>query len=382
MPTDLSKPIDPATPLVDNPETVLDVADIVLIDPPGTGFSRILPGAAPRAFYSVTGDAAAIGEVITRWLADHKRQNAPVYVLGESYGTIRAAAVARLLAKRPQQIDLEGVVIMGQALNIIETAQRPMNIVSHAVSLPTLTAIAWYHHRLPGKPRPLAAELSEAETFANGEYLTALAKGNAIEPAERDHIAKRLSELTGISPFYFVNHHLFILKEDFRVELLKDQKLVVGRYDGRYTSPMGPDGRAPDSTDAVTAAYSAQLLPYLRNELKVDLTDEYRQRDTGNRGGDWAYGPSTSPFSDWPFGAWLADAMKAEPAMRLLIGTGLYDTTTTIGAADHLVAHTDFPRDRVITRRYEGGHMAYTNPEALKSITGDIRAFIRVNPAK
>jgi carboxypeptidase C (cathepsin A) len=375
VPADLSQPIAADTPRVANPDTVLDVADIVLIDPPGTGFSRILPGAAPRAFYSVGGDAAAVGDVIAAWLKQHKREGAPLYLLGESYGTIRVAAVTRYLARRPQPIAFSGVLLMGQALNIVETSQRPMNIVSHMVSLPTLTAIAWYHDRIPHAGRTVERAMAESEAFAQGAYLNALAKGDAISPAERDRIAKRLSALTGIDAEYFAAHGLFILKDDFRTELLKDQGLVLARYDARYATKAGADGRAADPNDAVTAAYAAQLASYLKDDLKVDLADEYRLRDPGNRG-DWAYGPSTSPFSDWPFGTWLAETMRAVPDMRLLIGTGLYDTTTTTGAAGHLAAHAGFPAGRVTTRHYAGGHMAYTNPAALHQFTGDIRAFI------
>lgn len=384
-PKRLPIPADPATPvpadavLVDNPETVLDVADIVLIDPPGTGYSRILPGAAPRAFYSVAGDAGAVAEVMARWLAEHGRIESPRFLLGESYGTIRAVAVARALWKRPEPVALDGVVLMGQALNIIETSQRPTNIVSHMVALPGMTAIAYYHGRISREGRTLDQAIAESSAFAHGEYLTALAKGNRIAPEERDRIAARLESLTGVPAAYFVAHDLAILKEAFRGELLKDRKLALGRYDARYVAPFPEGGRMPDASEFTTAVYSARIVPYLKDALKVDLTEEYRTRDTDNRGG-WDYGSPPSPFSEWPFVEQLAETMRAEPGMRLLLGSGIFDMTTTIGAAEHLQMHGGLPLERVRASRYIGGHMAYTDPETLVKFTGDVRAFILAAP--
>jgi carboxypeptidase C (cathepsin A) len=131
--------------LVDNVYSPLDVADLVFIDPASTGYSRVLPGTTPESYFSVASDGQQVTAFISAWLTQHKRLSSPAYLLGESYGTIRAAEVAGQLAELPQPIPPAGVVLMGQAINIIEYRQRPQNIVSFAVSLPTLAALAWYH---------------------------------------------------------------------------------------------------------------------------------------------------------------------------------------------------------------------------------------------
>jgi carboxypeptidase C (cathepsin A) len=371
---------DPATyPLVDNPYSPLDAVDLVFIDPASTGFSRVLSGTAPESYYSVVADGQQVTAFISEWLASHGRLSSPAYLLGESYGTIRAAEVAAQLAELPQPILLHGVELMGQAVNIIEYRQRPQNIVSYVVSLPTLAALGWYHQRVDRKGKTLEEFVEEAWRFAQTDYLKALFQGSAIDSAERDRVAKRLEELSGIPAAYYREHGLRISKEQYRSELLKESGLLLGRNDGRYVAATTSKGIAEDPSDIIQAPFKRLFADYVRNDLKVDWPEEYVAMAKGGGLEDWKYG-GTSPFSDWPYTDRLLKVMKANPHFRVLIGNGYYDTQTTVGAAEYAVRQACWPEGRATLAFYEGGHMAYTVEQTAKKFTDDLRAFVRSGP--
>ncbi len=195
IPDDVSA--DPSTfKLVDNPYTVLDVADIVLIDPASTGFSRVVKGVDPKSYFSVHADAQQMAQFIVEWSKKHGRLSSPKYVLGESYGTMRAAAVANQLQKLPQPVPLSGVILLGQALNIIEFSQRPANTISYAVSLPTLAATAWSHGKANTHGKSFDAFMDEVWAFARNDYLRALFQGQSLDPDTRRAIAEKLADFT------------------------------------------------------------------------------------------------------------------------------------------------------------------------------------------
>lgn len=375
LPQDIAADVKPPFELVDNSYTVLDVADIVLIDPPETGYSRVLKGVDPLQFRSAAGDAKAIAQLIAKWSEANGRDSSPQYVLGESYGTIRAALVAEELSKKHP---LAGLMLVGQAVNIVETVQRAGNIVGYAVNLPALTTIAAYHGRIAVAGRSQQALLDESYQFAMNDYLTALAQGNQLPRQRREQIAARLEALTGISAEYYLAHGLVISKQDFRVELLKDRGLILGMYDARYTGPAPAPGKnAGDPSLKVQPAFIAAVTDHLKNNLHVTLNEEYRPADAAVRGPNaWDYGAPPSPFSDYDFPSAISRVMSAQPRFRLMLGTGLYDTTTTFGPVRYMVSRSDWPADRVVLHTYEGGHMSYTNEAALKALTADVRAFI------
>jgi len=373
VPEDLQA--DPNTfRLVDNVYSPLDVADLVFIDPASTGYSRVLPGTAPESYFSVVADGQQVTAFISAWLTQHGRLRSPAYVLGESYGTIRAAEVAAQLAELPNPILLQGVVLMGQAINIIEYRQRPQNIISFAVSLPTLAALAWYHQKVDHAGKTFDDFEREAWSFARNDYLTALFQGDSIEPAERDRVAKRLEELSGIPAAYYCEHSLRISKEEYRGELLKDRGLLLGRNDGRYVAPLTDKGLGPDPSDKNMTAFRRLFTEYVRNDLSVDWPEEY-VAFKGADGDGWKYGGS-GPFSDWPFSGRLLKVIEANPRFRVLIGNGYHDTQTTVGAAEYAVRQAGWPEGRATLSFYEGGHMAYTVESSAKKFTDDIRSLI------
>jgi carboxypeptidase C (cathepsin A) len=373
IPDDLTA--DPNTyKLVGNVYSPLDVADLVFIDPASTGFSRVLPGTAPESYFSVVADGQQVTAFISAWLTQHSRLSSPAYLLGESYGTIRAAEVAAQLAELPHPILLDGVVLMGQAINIIEYRQRPQNIVSYAVSLPTLAALGWYHQKVDRTGKTFEEFEREAWHFAQTDYLTALFKGNSIDPAEKNRVAERLAELTGIPAAYYREHDLRISKEEFRGELLKDRGLLLGRNDGRYVAPLTNKGLAADPFETVMPAFKRLFGQYLRDDLGVNWPEEYVvlkevELDAWNWGG-------TGPFADWPYSSRLLKVMKANPHFHVLIGNGYHDTQTTVGAAEYAARQAPWPEGRATLSFYEGGHMAYTLERSAKKFTDDIRALI------
>ncbi len=365
----------PSPRLLDNTDTVLDVADLVFIDPAETGFSRVLQAEARTRVYSAFGDADSVAKFIERWCRDHQRERSPKFVLGESYGTIRAALIAERLA---QSMPLEGVYLFGQAINIVETTQRSKNAVSYATNLPTLAAIAAYHGKADRGGRTMEQFIDDVYAWGMSEYLNALLKGGDIPKAEQQRIAVTLQRLTGISADYYLEQGLTITKVAFARELLRERGKIVAQYDARYVGAAPKPGqRAADPFFAAIGSQMPLFTNYLQDELGVKNAKDYRANapDTS----DWKYdatGGAGGPFLDYDYQASLDKAFEANPNFRLMIGTGIYDLTTTIGPARYLLTQSRYPRDRVSLHQYEGGHMAYTNESALKAFANDVRALI------
>lgn len=372
VPDDLSA--DPATfALVDNPYTVLDVADLVFFDPAGTGFSRAAEGKQLADYFSVVADGQQTAAFVTGWLHANGRADSPAWLFGESYGTLRAAAAARQLAEAGRS--LAGVMLFGQALNIVEFAQRPGNIISYVVSLPTLTALGAYHGKVDPNGRTLDALLDESARYARTAYLEALFQGNALPAAARARVARRLEELSGIPADFYLAHDLRITKERYRTELLQDENLILGRNDGRYAAPVTEDGNAFDPSRVVADAYLRAFGEHRREFLGVTWEDEYVAKSPVTGLEEWQWG-ATSPFSDWPYMQLIATAMEKNPDFRVLVANGIHDTSTTLGAAEYAVHQSGWPAERTFLEFYPGGHMAYSIEESLEQMTDDIRELL------
>jgi carboxypeptidase C (cathepsin A) len=358
-----------------NDDNLLDTADLLFLDPPGTGFSEVPAGADSGFYHSVHGDALVAAQVVRAWLVAHGRTHAPIYVLGESYGTIRAAAMIDALHDVDPTLQASGVLLLGQALNMIETAQRPDNIVSYVVSLPTLAAIACYHRKLV-QPCDPARAADAAQAFAGTIYLHALYQGRGIASSDKQRVAGQLAALSGIPAAYYLAHDLRISKEQFRVELLRGEGKVVGRYDARYTAPRAP-GAGPvvgaDAFSAVSAQYEKAMPGYLRS---LGVADPAGYKVLAPPKGSWNYGGEASPFTDWPFLAPIEQAATRDPHFRLFVSSGLYDLTTTIGAADYLIAQSSLAPAQVRIERFPAGHVSYSDEASRHRLIADIRAFI------
>ncbi len=373
-------PDDPqATPftssLQDNPYSLLDVADLVFIDPAGTGFSRVAPGKDPRDYWSVVADGQQVAAFIAAWLRREGRLASPKFVFGESYGTHRAAEVGRQLAQRPEPILLDGIVLFGQAVNIAEYSQRPRNIISYVVSLPTLAATAWHFGKVDRQGRTLEQFIQAARAFARDEYLVALYRGNTLPQAERERVARGLESFSGIGAAWYLANDLKITKERFRVELLKEQGLLLGRNDARYAAPLTDKGAGPDPSNVLGKALETAFATYLRETLKVGWDEPYVPMAGANGFDEWDWG-AKSPFGDWPYVDSISVLMKQNPAFRVMFGSGYHDTQTTIGAAEYAATQSGWPAARTWVREYPGGHMAYSIDASARALGADLRAFI------
>lgn len=382
-PMDVTAPVGPPYETVDNRHTLLDAADLVFVDPVETGFSRILPRGDRNYFYSASGDAESIAQFIREWLKREGREASPKYVMGSSYGSIRAALVAGLLAGSATPLD--GAILLSQGVNLVETTQRRNNLIGFAVNMPQIAATAWYHGKTARQDLTVAEVIDETYDFAMSDYLVALAKGSFLTEAERESIANRLEELTGIGAGYYLDNRLIIDKQTFGRELLKDEGRSIGTADARYTAAVDdPEGPA-SPTRGVPIAFRN----HLRNFLGITLpTDEYRSY-APDIGQYWDYegwstldgsrsprGARRSIFADFDYPGELQRVFEANDSFRLMIATGIYDTLTTTGPSRLLAATSGYPVDRIVLYEYVGGHAFYSNDAEFGRLADDVRRFV------
>jgi carboxypeptidase C (cathepsin A) len=380
-----------------NPFTLLDVADLVAFDPAETGFSRLLNEADRSYFYSTAGDADSLAQLVVAWLQRHGRTQSPIYLLGESYGSVRGVVTGSLLAKRG--VILSGEVILGDSIFLMETSRRTHNIVSTAVSLPLLAMTAAYHGKADKKGKSDAAFLDEVYAYALNDYLLALSKGYTITDSEKRAVAQRLAAYTGISAEYYESHGLTIAKQDFNRQLLPGK--LLNANDTRIATPLPPPPRnlaeaqkqqAGDLLDPYQRIYT----DYMRQELAVSLPGlDYRVEAPGSfENWDWGTGcndyllsaglcnpnsvhPSVFADFDWP------ETLKhqfAEPRFRAMIVSSYYDGLSSIGTHRYLAAQLGFPRDRFSLHEYAAGHMTAADPKARPQVVQEIRTFLTASP--
>ncbi|MFS0853685.1 S10 family serine carboxypeptidase-like protein [Microbacterium sp. 179-I 3D4 NHS] len=385
-------PLDPAghgAPpygIEESRSTLLDVADLVFLDAPGTGFGSVVEDRDPGDFRSVEADADAIAAAIGDWVDRHGRWDARKFFLGESYGTIRAAFLATS-AHLADTAPLDGLVLLGQAVNIQETFGRPGNIVGALANLPYKAATAWYHGAGSQEHPRVEDAIRAALDFARGDLALAMLQGDELAEPARTAVAQRLSKMIGLPVESLVASRLWTSQQDFRSDLLPGR--VLGVTDSRYAAPAA-DRRLGEleydpSDVALTPRYTTALSRLLQEVFAVASDQPYRVTDP-DAGRDWEWDEAgvalfptygqPSPFRTYPYPARLSRWMKQNPRGRLFIGTGVYDSLTTVGAADHLLRHYDLPRERTESHWYRAGHMMYSDAGVGETLNDDLRAFL------
>jgi carboxypeptidase C (cathepsin A) len=366
--------------LSDNADSLIDTTDLVFVDAVGVGFSRIVGHATGKRFWGVDPDLDAFAHFIERYLTINQRWNSPKYLLGESYGTARAAMLAYRLSQ--DGIALNGVALMSSVLN--SAAQSPGFDWQSESYLPTYAAIAWYHDKLVPKPPNLPAFLDEVRAFAAGPYAQALAAGDALPDSERDAIAARVAHYTGLDVGYVKETRLRIGPFRFRKQLLRDESRTVGRYDARFEGIDYDDaGEHPDydvSVTSVSSAFDAALHQLLAQDLHYDPTDRYRIfNDDALTQWDWKHRESWGEQLAVPYAAGdLAEAMRQNPHLRVLSLNGYFDLATPFFATEYDLSHMELDpslRKNVQITYYPTGHMIYLDDASLHAMKGDLVRF-------
>jgi carboxypeptidase C (cathepsin A) len=372
--------------VVDNPDTLLDVADIVFIDPGGTGWSRVVGKGVPADFWGVDEDADSIAQFIELWLTEHQRWNAPKYVMGESYGSTRAALLPRALLGSPfyvglmRGITLNGVILLGTTLDPMNVPPDPAKALSRqALHLPAQADTAWYHQRIDRRGLGLEQFHQEVLAFAKGPYLQALRReaDKTLGADERAAVVARLMAYTGLPAQAFAAS-LALKDSDFANGLLAAQGLQVGAYDSRYTLPLEGSGGDPVADDPSMTRYSPGFVAAFHQmasaELKIKMDRPYGFIVWKDLYPSWNFKRSGAAPNQ-TFATDLAIAMRRTPKMRVLVASGYYDLVTHSATAEASVEEAKLPADRLMLRRYGSGHMLYLGDTA-RPFADDVRALI------
>jgi len=377
----------PAAPykLVDNANSLLDTSDLVFIDMPGTGFGRLTGKDAEKAFWGVDEDANAFARFIQRFISKYNRWNSPKYIFGESYGTTRSAVLADIL-QNDKDIDLNGVILLSQIFNFTTDIDMPSGNpgvdLPYVLALPTYAATALYHKKLPQQPAALEPFLKEAEEFTMGPYAHALAQGTDISAEEKQAVAEKLHGYIGLPVSYLLKANLRVSGGEFEKTLQDDQDLTTGRLDTRFSGPnlnsLSESAEYDPQSSAISSAYVALFNDYVRKDLKYGEGLTYlpealfgsAQWDLTHRGNPIALNVAVD----------LAEAMKTNPRLHVMVNGGYYDLATPFFAAQYEEKHLPIPQSlakNIEYDWYESGHMVYVRDESLKQLHDRVAAFIK-----
>jgi carboxypeptidase C (cathepsin A) len=373
----------PAPPfhLVDNEYTWLDQTDLVFIDPVGTGYSRAVKPELNKKFWNLRGDIQSVGEFIRLYLTRYERWTSPLFLVGESYGTTRAAGLAGYLIERG--IAFNGIVLVSSILNFQTADFAKGNDLPYILFLPSYAATAWYHHKLPPDlQRDLQKTLKEVEAWAETGYAEALAKGDRLTAPERKAAIDRLARYTGLEKRYIDDSNLRVPIFRFTKELLRDQKRTVGRIDSRF---KGIDESAATATPeydpsiaAIRPPYTTTFNNYVRGELGYKTDLEYYILGEGITS-PWEWGPSSSREGFPDTSDDLRSAFSKNQYMKLYVASGYFDLATPYFATQYTLTHMGLDptlRGNIRTGEYEAGHMVYIDTKSLEKLKREVAGFL------
>jgi carboxypeptidase C (cathepsin A) len=375
--------------LADNAYSLLDVSDLVFIDMPGTGFGRLTGKDAGKAFWGIDEDGHAYGRFIQRFLSKYDRWNSPKYIFGESYGTTRSAVLSNIL-ENEESIDLNGVILLSQIFNFtvdVDGAhQNPGIDLTYELALPTYAATARYHHKLPAEHPDLQAFLKEVEDFAMGPYAAALEKGTDLSQTDKQAIAEKLHDYTGLPVDYLMRGDLRISGGQFEKTLQQDAGDSTGRLDTRFSGPsidpLSEEIAYDPQSSAISSAYVALFNQYVRQTLKYGDGQTYLPEADFSGGFQWDFKRQGMPLMN--VSGDLATAMKTNPKLKVLVNGGYYDLATPFYAAMYEDKHLPISSrlaENIQYDWYESGHMVYVKDSALKQLHDNVAAFIKSTEA-
>ncbi len=372
----------PAPPyqLATNDHTWLDLTDLVFIDPVGTGYSRAARPELAGKFQGLNGDLDSVGEFIRMYLTRHERWASPLFLVGESYGTTRASGLAGLLVDRG--VAFNGVLLISTIMNFQTTRFAPGNDLPLILILPSYTATAWYHKKLPDdlQKKTLRQVLDEAEKWTAGEYTLALGKGDKLAGQERQRAIEQMARYTGLSRAFIENCDLRVELAKFNKELLRDKKRTTGRLDSRFTGvdsrPAGDGPEFDPSMAAIRPPYTAVFNDYVRRDLGYKNDSVYHILGGGFTG-PWNWNADNSYANT---SVALKSAFSKNPFMKLFIAYGYYDMATPYFAAEYTIDHMNLDpslKPNIKTAYYEAGHMMYIDVKSLAKLKQDVAAFVQ-----
>ena len=381
IPSDARDDGAPPYPILDNPDSLLDVTDLVFIDPVGTGFSHTIGETKGEEYWGVSQDAKSVAAVIRKWLDENGRWNSPKFLGGESYGTTRSAAVVNELEGDYNDVALNGVILISTVLDFGAGAETEGAELGYITTLPSMAVTAQYHAKAGSGLSP-AAFAEEARQFAVGPYAAFLLKGQKAGAEERASVRRGLSRLTGLSEAYLDRADLRVSSGRFYKELLRDRGLTVGRLDSRYTgTDYDSAGETPDNDPSfygIDGGYTAAANAYFRDTIGYRTDQQYV---TIGAVGDWDWklpgGRDTNAYLNVT--PYLGRALRENRGLRIFVGQGWYDFATPFFAAEYALTRTGIPQDRIHYEYYDAGHMMYVRDEDRRKLSSDVRAFIREN---
>ncbi len=371
--------------LVDNAYSLIDKTDAVFIDPVGTGFSHAVGKAKDKDFWGIDQDVHSLAQMIRIYVTRNNRWNSPKYLLGESYGTFRSAALGNYLQQH-DGMGLNGIVLISSVLDLSQLTFGPGDDRCYILYLPSYAATAWYHKVLKNPPSDLNAFLADARKFAAGEYASALMKGAQLSDAEKADMAKKLSAYTGLSEEYLIKANLRVKLPQFNEELKRSQGETTGRLDSRYTGYtydlLSEYAEYDPQSTAITSAFTSAINDYIREELKYKTARNYTLLG-GEPGRNWDWKRTDSRRGFFP-GAPnvmddLAQAMIANPYLHVQVENGLYDLATPFFATEYTMEHLGLPaklQSHMKVEYYDAGHMMYVNEASLAKLKENVAKFM------
>ncbi len=379
--TDIGDLPPPPYKLVDNEYSLLDASDLVFIDPVGTGYSRATTGEKAREFHSLKKDIESVGDFIRLYTTRYGRWLSPKFLIGESYGTTRAAGLSGYLQER-HGLYLNGILLVSSILDFSTAHFNVGHDLPYSMFLPTYTATAWYHKKLPADLQgDLRTALDEAEQFAANNYVLALMKGDTLAGEERARIVAKLARLTGLTPEYIERTNLRIEIFRFIKELLRDQRRTVGRLDSRFQGyerdAAGESVENDPSMSNIIGPYTATFYDYVRRELKFESDLPYEILSLKVHA-QWSYSEHENQFVN--VAETLRKAMSINPFLKVFVANGYYDLATPYFATEYTFNHLSLDpalRGNVMMTYYEAGHMMYIHIPSLAQLKQDMVAFLR-----
>ena len=381
---DGTKLIPPPYGVVDNPNSLLDITDLVFIDPVGTGYSTVMGNADTTQFWGVSEDVHNTAEFIRAYLTRNGRAISPIFIAGESYGGTRAAGLAKVL--QDGGIYPAGIICISPVFDLENIQWSSLGDRALALTIPTYAAAAWYHKKIsPRLQGNLDLTLQEVRLWVENDYLKALWKGNALSGEEREQIISRLSEYTGLPPEYIEKNNLRVFEDDFATELLEEKGLSIGIYDARVTFPGPYEDEDDPSFFLLTGPFKSSIADYFKKELRYENQLSYLSGSAEvYEKWNWESGRPAPKYAGtvslgYPdVSAELSKAMRRCEFLKVFIASGVYDLECPYDSILYSVNHFDLPperRDNITLRLYSGGHMIYTNPAAHAALKKDLSEF-------